>query len=147
MTTTSMALQTFVDADLVLPEDREESEQEVIQHFFEQKVPAALKERRVLDSCFVPQSCSATDCLRYARELMRNAPLFLVSNQGCSSYTLICPARDRIIQSRTASLNIKAIGEAKRIHGDLFADTAHHDEFAIPVYTYNILPGQLHVWQ
>ncbi len=59
----------------------------------------------------------------------------------------MCPVRDRITQFRTANLKMKAIGEAKRMHGDLVADTAHHDNFAIPVYTYNILPGQLHVWQ
>ncbi len=71
MTTTRMVLQTFIHTDLVLPKGRKESEQEVVHHFFEPKVPAALKERRVLDSSFVPQSCSAIDCFRYARELTR----------------------------------------------------------------------------
>lgn len=142
-----MAVETHVNDGTTLPEGWEQCEQEIINEFFEQRVPAALKENPVHGSGLTPKSCSASDCLDYARALMQGSPIALVSNQGCNSYTLICLERDRIIQFRAAELNIRALDEAKQIYGDLVASTIHHHDFVLPVYTYNILPGQLHVWQ
>lgn len=142
-----MALEIHVNADMDLPKSWKESEQEAIDEFFKEKVPTALREKAVHDPSFTSKGTSASECVQYAKTLMQGMPLALVNHQGCNSYTLICPERDRIIQFRAPELNTKAIDEAKQIHGDLVADTTHHDDFVLPVYTYNILPGQLHVWQ
>ena len=78
---------------------------------------------------------------------MQETTIALVNHQGCNRYTLICPERDRVIQFRATELNIEAIDEAKQMYEDLVADNTYYYDFVLPVYTYNILPGQLHVWQ
>ena len=142
-----MALEIHVSAGISLPEGWEASEKEMIDNFFKEKIPAAFTQRADRDPGFTPKACSASDCLQYAKTLMPGMPIALVDNQGCNSYTLTCPERNRIIQFRAAKLETEAINEAKQIYGDLVANTTHHDDFVLPVYTYNILPGQLHVWQ
>lgn len=142
-----MALETYVKEGMTLPKGWEASEQETIKEFFDEKLPTTFKERAVHESAFTPKRCSASDCLEYATTLMPGLPIALVDHQGCNSYTLICPERNRIIQFRATKLNTKAIDEAKRIYGDLVAKINHYDDFVLPVYTYNTLPGQLHVWQ
>ena len=142
-----MALKTHVDEGLILPESWEESEQEIINDFFNEKIPAALHEREVREPGFTSKGCSASDCLEYAKFLMQGMPIALANNQGFNSYTLTCPGRHRIIQFRTSELNTKVIDEARQMYGDLVAKTARHRDFVLPVYSYNILPGQLHAWQ
>ncbi|CAF9933991.1 MAG: hypothetical protein ALECFALPRED_005811 [Alectoria fallacina] len=142
-----MALETHVKAGVALPKGWVQSEQETINEFFEEKVPAALKERAARNPSISSKSCSASECLQYAKVLMQGMSIYLVDHQGCNSYTLICPELDRIIQFRAAELSTKAIDEAKQMYGDLVAGTTQHNDFVLPVYTYNILPGQLHVWQ
>ncbi|CAD6586541.1 MAG: hypothetical protein ASARMPREDX12_002382 [Alectoria sarmentosa] len=142
-----MALETYVKAGVTLPKGWMQSEQGTINEFFEEKVRTALKERAAHDSSITLKSCSASECLHYAKVLMRGMPIALVDHQGCNSYTLICPELDRIIQFRATEVNTKAIDEAKQIYGDLVASATQHDDFVLPVYTYNILPGRLHVWQ
>lgn len=142
-----MPLETYSDAGLVLPESWEKSEQEIINEFFEQKIRAALQEREAREPGFTSKGCSASDCLEYAKFLMQGMPIALANNQGFSSYTLTCPGRHRIIQFRIAELNTQVIDEAKQMYGDLVARIARHRDFVLPVYSYNILPGQLHAWQ
>lgn len=142
-----MPLETYSEAGLVLPESWEESEHEIINEFFDVKIPAALKEREAREPGFTSKGCSASDCLEYAKFLMQGMPLALANNQGFSSYTLTCPGRHRIIQFRTTELNTHVIDEAKQMYGDLVAKIARHRDFVLPVYTYNILPGQHHAWQ
>lgn len=142
-----MILEKTTSGGVVPPKGWGESEQETIDEFFKEKVPATLREKAVRETGFTSQSPSASDCFQYAKTLMQGMPVALVNYQGCNSYTLICPERDRIIQFRVAELNTKTIDQAKQIYGDLVANTAHHNDFGLPVYTYNILPGQLHVWQ
>lgn len=142
-----MPLETYNDAGLVLPESWEESEQEIINEFFDEKIPAALQEREAREPGFTSKGCSASDCLEYAKFLMQGMPIALANSQEFSSYTLTCPGRHRIIQFRTTELNTQVIDEARQMYGDLVAKTARHRDFVLPVYTYNILPGQLHAWQ
>ena len=142
-----MALKTHVGEGLALPKGWEASEQETINEFFEERVPAALQGKAVRVPGYKQNDCSASECLQYAKALMQDMPLALVNHQGYHSYTLICSERDRVIQFRASELNIKAIDEAKQIYGDLVASTTSHHDFVLPVYTYNTLPGQLHVWQ
>lgn len=142
-----MALKTHVKAGMTLPQGWEASEQETIKEFFDEKVPTTFKEGGVHDSAFAPKRCSASECIQYATTLMPGTPIALVDHQGCNSYTLICPERNQIIQFRASKLNIKAISEARQIYGNLVAETNYDDDFVLPVYTYNVLPGQLHVWQ
>lgn len=142
-----MDLETYVNAGVTLPKGWEQSEQETINEFFQEKVPAALKEIAIRDPGFTSKSCSASECLQYAKVLMQGMQISLVNHQGCNSYTLICPERNQIIQFRAAKLNTEAVDEAKQMYGDLVASTTYHNDFVLPVYTYNILPGQLHIWQ
>ena len=142
-----MPLKTHVDASLVLPGGWVENEREIINEFFNEKIPAAFKEKELRETDFTWKWCSAYDCLEYAKFLMQGMPIALVNNQGSSSYTLICPGRDRIIQFRITDLNVETIEEAKQMYGDLVAKVFRHHDFILPVYTYNILPGQLYIWQ
>lgn len=142
-----MALETHIDAGLVPPEGWVENEGEIINEFFTEKVPAALKQRELREPGFTWKGCSAADCLEYAKFLMQGMPLALVNNQGSSSYTLICPGRERIIQFRITELNTEVVDEAKQMYGRLVAKAFRHQDFVLPVYTYNILPGQLYIWQ
>ena len=142
-----MALQIYVDAGLGLPSGWEEHQREPIDEFFDEKVPAALKEREISETGFISRGCSASDCLEYAKFLMQGMLISLDIDQGCNSYTLICPGRGRIIQFRVEELNIEAASEAKRIYGDLVPRAIRHHDFVLPVYTYNILPGHLHAWR
>lgn len=142
-----MALETYIQAGMTMPQGWEASEQETIKEFFDEKVPTTFNERAVHDSAFAPKGCSASECFQYATTRMPGTPIALVHHQGCNSYTLICPERNQIIQFRASKLNIKAISEARQMYGDLVAKTDYHDDFVFPVYTYNVLPGQLHVWQ
>ena len=142
-----MALETHVKVGLTLHQGWEASEQETIEESFDEKVPTAFKKRAVHDSAFAPKGCSASECFQYATTLMLGTPIALVDHQGCNSYTLICPERNQIIQFRASKLNIEVISEARQMYGDLVAKTNYHDDFVLPVYTYNVLPGQLHVWQ
>lgn len=130
-----MPLQTYSDAGLVLPESWEESEQEIINEFFDEKIPAALQEKEAREPGFTSKGCSASDCLEYAKFLMQGMPIALANSQGFSSYTLTCPGRHRIIQFRTTELNTQAIDEARQIYGDLVAKTARHHDFVLPVYS------------
>ena len=142
-----MALNIHVGEGIALPKGWEASEQETVNEFFEKRVPAALQGNAVRAPGYTRDDCSASECLQYAKALMQDRPVELVNHQGYNSYTLICPERDRVIQFRATKLNNKAIDEVKRIYGDLVASTTYHDDFVLPVYTYNVLPGQLHVWQ
>ena len=142
-----MALAIHVDAGLALPEGWEEHQHELINEFFDEKIPAALQEKETREIGFTSKGCSASDCLEYAKFLMQGMPISLDIDQGSSSYTLTCPGRDRIIQFRTEELNTRFVDEARSIYGALIPKVNRHHDFVLPVYTYNILPGHLHAWR
>lgn len=125
----------------VLPDGWDEDEQGLVDAFFGEKVPQALAKRQDIVNMF--GSCSASDCDRFARWLLE-APVHRSTNQGCNSYTLVCPERNKIVQFRMEELNTQLIDTAKRTWGDLVAQVSFHGGFSLPVYTCNILPGQLH---
>ena len=142
-----MDLETHIDAGLVPPEGWVEDERESINKFFDEKIPTALRQREAREPGFTWKGCSASDCFEYAKFLMQGLPISLVNNQGSRSYTLICPGRDRIIQFRLSELNVEVVDDAKQMYGDLVAKVFRHHDFVLPVYTSNILPGQLYIWQ
>lgn len=131
-----MALERQTTPQLVLPKGWDESEQVMINSFFEQRVP------KVADT-----TCSATECHEVAQALMHGSKIVLVNNQGYHSYTLACPERNQIIQFRLKNLCTNFIDEAKEIYGDLVCQVVHHSGFKLPVYTFDIVPGVAHYWQ
>ncbi|MCJ1460303.1 hypothetical protein MMC28_010682 [Mycoblastus sanguinarius] len=127
----------------LLPPGWDESEQKLIDLFFEKKVPAAAKAKDKN-----AESISASQCLAYAQSLMKSDNIMLLDNQGCNSYTLVCPDHRKIIQFRLEELDMKSIEDAKQTYGSLVSDITHHDTgFGLPAYTSDIVPGQLHYWQ
>ena len=131
-----MALPTQIDPGLVLPQGWNESEQDSINNFFEQRVPKVAN-----------TTCTPSECHEFAKTLTHGKAIVLVNNQGYSSYTLACPENNTIIQFRLEELNTKFIDEAKEIHGGLVSRVVHHRNFKLPVYTNDIIPGVAHLWQ
>ena len=131
-----MALDVQTTPDLILPDGWNESEQLIINNFFEQRVSKVAK-----------TTCSASECHIFAQNLMQGENIVLVNNQGYHSYTLACPKSNHIIQFRLKELNLEFVDEAKKIHGDLVSRVFHHSGFNLPVYTINIVPGVAHYWQ
>ena len=131
-----MALETQTDPELVLPPGWNESEQVMINNFFDNRVPKVAK-----------TTCSASECHDFARSLMEGKVIVLVNNQGFHSYTLACPESNQIIQFRLKELDLKSIDEAKKIYAHLVSSVTYHNGFKLPVYTMGIVPGVAHCWQ
>ena len=131
-----MALPTQTDPELILPQGWDESEQDLINSFFEQRVPKVAN-----------TTCTPSECHEFARTLTHGKAIVLVNNQGYHSYTLACPDNNMIIQFRLGELNIKFVDEANKIHGGLVSRVVHHSDFKLPVYTNEIIPGVAHFWQ
>ena len=131
-----MALETQTDPELVLPPGWNDSEQVMINIFFDNRVPKVAE-----------TTCSASECQDFARNLIQGKAIVLVNNQGFHSYTLACPESNQIIQFRLRQLDLKFIDEAKEIHSNLISCVTHHDGFKLPVYTMGIIPGVAHCWQ
>ena len=142
-----MTLRTFFTPGSVQFKGWEQERQNRINYFFNDFVPFKLSQREVHEPGFVSNGCSASDCLEYAKLLMPGMEIFLSNIQTTKTYELICPARDRYILFCAVEMNIQAIDVAKQMYGDLIATTVRHHDFIIPVYTYSIQPGQLHLWQ
>ena len=131
-----MALETQVDPRVVLPRGWNESEQAMINNFFDNRVPKVAK-----------TTCSASKCHEFARTLTQGKAIVLVNNQGFHSYTLACPENNQIIQFRLKELDLKFIDEAQKIYTDLVSSVTYHNGFKLPVYTMDIVPGVAHCWQ
>ena len=131
-----MTLPTQTDPGLVLPQGWHESEQALINSFFEQRVPKVAN-----------TTCTPSECNEFAKTLTHGKAIVLVNNQGYCSYTLACPDNNMIIQFRLEELNIKSIDEAKKTHGGLVSQVVYHSDFKLPVYTSEIIPGVAHCWQ
>lgn len=131
-----MALKIQTDPQLDLPQGWDESEQGLIDSFFEQRVPKVAR-----------TTCSATQCHEFTQGLMPGQEMVLVNNQGFHSYTLVCPDSKKIIQFRLKELNIEVADEAIKIYGDLVSRVVYHSDFNLPVYTMSLLPGVAHLWQ
>ena len=131
-----MALERQTDPELVLPPGWNESEQVMINSFFDNRVSKIAK-----------TTCSASECHEFARNLTQGKAIVLVNNQGFHSYTLACPESNQVIQFRLRELDLKFIVEAKEIYGDLVSCVHYHNGFKLPVYTMDIVPGVAHCWQ
>ena len=131
-----MALETQADPELVLPPGWNESEQAMINNFFDNRIPKVAK-----------TTCSASECHEFAQSLTQGKAIVLVNNQGFHSYTLACPESNQVIQFRLRELDLKFIVEAKEIYGDLVSYVTYHNGFKLPVYTMGIVPGVAHCWQ
>ena len=142
-----MALEQDLHTGSALPQGWEEHQKGMIDEFFDERVPDALKEREDREIGFISKGCGPSDCLEYAKFLMQGMPIAVDTHQGHNSYTLICPGRGRVIQFRTEELNVKAIDEARLMYGNLVSKAIRHHAFVLPVYTFKILPGHLHTWQ
>ena len=116
-----------------LPPGWDESEQEMIDAFFNHSVPKVAR-----------NPCSASDCNGFAKSIMYPDDVMLVNNQGATSYTLMCPTRQKIIQFRLNKLDTTFLDKAKEIYGDLVAAQTPHQAFGLPVYTCDLLPGEIH---
>ena len=118
-----------------------------LDRFFKDLLPLKLRERKVREPGFVSNGCSLKDCLEYAKRLMQGAPVFLTNTQTDCGLKLICLPRRQYILFLPEEVNIEAINEAKQMYGRLIPTTICHHDFIIPVYTYSLLPGQLHAHQ
>ncbi|KAL2044731.1 hypothetical protein N7G274_002506 [Stereocaulon virgatum] len=117
-----------------LPPQWDESEQEVIDAFLNHSVPKVARNR-----------CSVSDCDGFAKSIMYPDDVVLVNNQGLTSYTLMCPTRQKIIQFRLNELDTTFLDKAEEIYGDLVAAQTLHQAFALPVCTCDLLPGEIHL--
>lgn len=122
----------------VLPDGWSNDEQDLVNSFFYDKLPRA---RTREGSPY--GHCSASNCDEWAQNLL-GGPVVRSLNQGCSSYTLICPKRNKIIQFRLEELDTPLIDKAHQIWGDMVPRVLCHGHVPLPVYTSNIVPGRLH---
>ena len=128
-----MALETQSTPGLLLPQGWSESEQAMINHFFEQTVPKVAQ-----------TTCTASECVVFAQSLMPGKKIFLVNNQGAHSFTLACEQSSQIVQFRLKELRIDHIEEAKEMYGELISRAIYHSGFKLPVYPINAERQQIY---
>lgn len=119
-------------------------EQELIDLFFKEKVPLAL---RKLPSSKDSFQCTAEGCAAFARKVLRSDDVRPVDNQGAASYTLICPSQNKIVQFRLERFNEHILTLAHDIYGDLVPVPTRLGSFPLPVYVCPVIPGVVHIFQ
>lgn len=119
-------------------------EQELIDLFFREKVPLALRKLPLSKGDF---QCTAEGCAAFARKILGSDDVWLVDNQGAASYTPICPSRNKIVQSRLDPVNEHILSLAHDIYGDLVPVTIRLGSFPLPVYVCPVIPGVIHIFQ
>jgi hypothetical protein len=118
-----------------------EQEEEWIAELFAIKVPKALAKSGK------SKSLTSDDCPEYARRLLGAAGIVPVENQGATSYTLVCPGQEKIIQFRLDAFNKDALALAHAIYGNLVPTITSLGDFALPVYVSPLILGQVHILQ
>ena len=120
----------------------QEDERKLIDAFFREKVPQALKQDGKPEN-----ACDEGACTEFAKQLLSADDLAPVDNQGCNSFTLICHSRGQIVQFRLRPLDTSIIDLAHQTYGDIIPRSTFHSGFALPVYSSRIIPGRVHFLQ
>ncbi|KAK4690122.1 hypothetical protein P7C71_g6602, partial [Lecanoromycetidae sp. Uapishka_2] len=125
----------------MLPDEWNEHEQDLVNMFFTENVPQWFQNNPHPNG--EAPTMTASDCDRTAQLLM-SAPVVRSEKQGHSSYTLVCPERNKVIQYRVEELNLELIEKARHIWGDLVPKTQFVKESPLPLYFFDIISGQIH---
>lgn len=113
-------------------------ERRFIDRFFQEKVPKAFGDKAA-------SLCTEEACILYAKRILQTDGVVPVANQGSNSFTL--QTESIIVQFRLNPLKRNVLALANEIYRDLVPAVTLHDDFPIPVYTSNVIPGQVHLLQ
>lgn len=113
-------------------------ERRFIDRFFQEKVPKAFGDKVAL-------LCTEEACIQYAKGILQTDDVVPVANQGSNSFTL--QTESTIVQFRLKPLKTNVLALANEIYHDLVPAVTLHNDFPIPVYSSNVLPGQVHLLQ
>ncbi|KAJ5715263.1 uncharacterized protein N7483_012444 [Penicillium malachiteum] len=109
---------------------------EFIDRFFREKKPKALGD-------VTASLCTEDACYQFAESLLGPDEIFPVNNQGSNSFTL--QTSSKIIQFRLKPLNTDTLALANEIYGNLVPKVNLHTWFLLPVYSSDVLLGQVNI--